>query len=178
MQVLYPAYGAMLRHLRSRALKFLMNRMIKKVKTATIVGFDASIDSIAKHAMEKFEKESRDVSISREWDASAARRNLFSEIEKTKYITKAKFKKIYNAMMARAARGLALGIGGMAGAGVAVARFIGDWDPVEAKEAGDAAKNLVRRIIKRLMLNLDNFNYSTITVSADDIEGDTANDKS
>uniref|UniRef100_A0A6N2M9S7 Sey1/RHD3-like three-helix bundle domain-containing protein n=1 Tax=Salix viminalis TaxID=40686 RepID=A0A6N2M9S7_SALVM len=59
LKVLYPAYAAMLRHLRSRALKFFETRMIKMVKRATSDGLDASIDSIVQQAMDKFEKESR-----------------------------------------------------------------------------------------------------------------------
>ncbi|KAF9671837.1 hypothetical protein SADUNF_Sadunf12G0090500 [Salix dunnii] len=91
LQVLYPAYAAMLRHLCSRALKFFKTKLIKKVKRATRVGFEASIDSTVQYAMDKFEKESRDVSVSKEWFASAARENLFSEIETTKYKAKTKF---------------------------------------------------------------------------------------
>ncbi|KAJ6748246.1 PROTEIN SEY1 [Salix purpurea] len=63
LKVLYPAYATMLRHLHSRALQFFETRMIKKVKRATSDGLDASIDSIVQHAMDKFGKESRDVSI-------------------------------------------------------------------------------------------------------------------
>ncbi|KAJ6375206.1 hypothetical protein OIU77_000223 [Salix suchowensis] len=176
LQVLYPAYAAMLRHLRSRALKFFETRMIKMVKRATSDGLDASIDSIVQHAMDKFEKESRDVSISKEWDASEVRENLRFDIETTKYRAKTKFYKVYNTMTAKAVRGLAKGIGGMTAAGVAAATFMGDGDAVASKKAGEAASTHVRRIIKRRMLNLDSFNHSTITVSADDIEGDTAND--
>ncbi|KAJ6748224.1 PROTEIN SEY1 [Salix purpurea] len=180
LQVLYPAYVAMLRHLRSRALKFFMTRMIKKVKRATEDGFEASIESTVQHAMGKFEKESGDVSISKEWDASATRENLLSEIEKTKYETKTKFYEVYNTMKARAVRGLALGIGGITGAGVATAAIIGDWDPVAAMKAGEETATLVRKIIKRRMLNLDNFNYNTSTDSnaSPDCENasDTADD--
>ncbi|KAF9671711.1 hypothetical protein SADUNF_Sadunf12G0075900 [Salix dunnii] len=139
LQVLYPAYAAMLRHLRSRALQFFKTRLIKKVKRATKAGFEASIDSIIQHTMDKFEKESRGVSISKEWDASEARESLFSEIEKTKYEMKTKFYEVYNTMKAKAVRGIALGIGGMSAAGVATATFIGDGDAVAAKKAGDAA---------------------------------------
>ncbi|KAG5223399.1 protein ROOT HAIR DEFECTIVE [Salix suchowensis] len=176
LKVLYPAYAAMLRHLRSRALKFFETRMIKMVKRATSDGLDASIDSIVQQAMDKFEKESRDVSISKEWDASEVRENLRFDIETTKYRAKTKFYKVYNTMTAKAVRGLAKGIGGMTAAGVAAATFMGDGDAVAAKKAGEAASTHVRRIIKRRMLNLDSFNHSTITVSADDIEGDTADD--
>ncbi|KAF9671710.1 hypothetical protein SADUNF_Sadunf12G0075800 [Salix dunnii] len=142
LQVLYPAYAAMLRHLRSRALKFLMTGMKKKVKKATSAGFDASIDSIVQHTMEKFEKESRAVSISKEWDASAARENLLSEIEFTKYEMETKFYEVYNTMKAKAVRSIALGIGGMTAAGVATATFIGDGDAVAAKKAGEAASTV------------------------------------
>ncbi|KAJ6386691.1 hypothetical protein OIU78_016592 [Salix suchowensis] len=114
LQVLYPAYAAMLRHLRSRALKFFKTGMIKKVKRATSDGFDASIDSIVQHTMDKFEKESRGNAF-KEWDASAARENLFFEIETTKLKTKTKFYEVYNTMKAKAVRGLPLGIGGMTG---------------------------------------------------------------
>uniref|UniRef100_A0A6N2M989 GB1/RHD3-type G domain-containing protein n=1 Tax=Salix viminalis TaxID=40686 RepID=A0A6N2M989_SALVM len=51
LKVLYPAYAAMLRHLRSRALKFFETRMIKMVKRATSDGLDASIDSIVYNTM-------------------------------------------------------------------------------------------------------------------------------
>ncbi|KAJ6748244.1 PROTEIN SEY1 [Salix purpurea] len=104
LQVLYPAYAAMLRHLSSRALNFFKTGMIKKLKRATKAGFEASIDSTVQHTMEKFEKESR------------ARENLLSEIEKTKYETKTKFDEAYNTMKAKAVRRIARGIGGMTAA--------------------------------------------------------------
>jgi len=79
-------------------------------------------------------------------------------------------------------RGVALGIGGMAGAGVAAAAFIGDWDAVAAKKAGDVTTIMVRKIIKRHMLKLDNFNANENTCNrandiVDDLEGETV-DKS
>ena len=103
-------------------------------------------------------------------------------------------------------RSVALGIGGLTGAGVATAAFIGDWDVLAAKKAGDVASITVRKIIKRHMLKLENFNANentdnsvndiaddltgetfdsspdyenasdTANDSADDLEGDTAND--
>uniref|UniRef100_A0A6N2M090 Uncharacterized protein n=1 Tax=Salix viminalis TaxID=40686 RepID=A0A6N2M090_SALVM len=42
--------------------------------------------------------------------------------------------------------------------------FMGDGDAVAAKKAGKAVSTQVRRIIKTRMLNLDNFNYNTITL--------------
>ncbi|KAF9671835.1 hypothetical protein SADUNF_Sadunf12G0090300 [Salix dunnii] len=93
LQVLYPAYVAMLQHLRSRALQFFKTKLITEVKRATKAEFEASIDSIIKDTMDKFEKESRDVSISKEWDASAARQNLFSEIETMTVEVKTKINK-------------------------------------------------------------------------------------
>ncbi|KAI5569709.1 hypothetical protein BDE02_12G095300 [Populus trichocarpa] len=114
--------------------------------------------------------------------------------------------KAYNTLKAKAVRGVALGIGGMTGAGVATAAFIGDWDANAAKKAGDVASMTVRKIIKRHMLKLDNFNAKentdnsvndivddltgetfdsspdcendsdTANDSADDLEGDTTND--
>jgi len=75
-------------------------------------------------------------------------------------------------------RGVALGIGGMAGAGVAAAAFVGDWDAVSAKKAGDVASTMLRKIIKRHMLKLDNFNANENTDNrangiVDDLVGET-----
>jgi len=75
-------------------------------------------------------------------------------------------------------RGVTLGIGGMAGAGVATAAFIGDGDAVEAKKAGDVASIMVRKIFKIHMLKLDNFNANENTDNsvidiADDLAGET-----
>ncbi|KAL3575597.1 hypothetical protein D5086_023698 [Populus alba] len=199
-KVLHPAYVDMLRHLHYSALKSLKKRLVKRVKEASRDGFEASIDHIVQDAMHQFEKECKDVSIRREWDASAVRESLFCDIEKMKSKTKTRFYK------AKAVRSVALGIGGMTGAGVATAAFIGDWDALAAKKAGDVASITVRKIIKRHMLKLENFNANentdnsvndiaddltgetfdsspdyenssdTAIDSADDLEGDTAND--
>ncbi|KAJ6748258.1 PROTEIN SEY1 [Salix purpurea] len=119
LQVLYPDYATMLRHLRSSALKYVETRFTEEVmKRKTKAAFEASIDSIIKDTKDKFEKESRDVSISKEWDASATRENLSSEIEKRKYEAEAKFKKF--SKKTKLLKGLKQGIG-KAGAVVAQA---------------------------------------------------------
>ncbi|KAJ6417932.1 hypothetical protein OIU84_001338 [Salix udensis] len=79
-------------------------------------------------------------------------------------------------MKAKAVRSLAQGIGGMTAAGVATATFIGDGDATAAKKAGCAASKLVKRIIKRRMLNLDSFNYNTITESSASPDCENASD--
>ena len=86
--------------------------------------------------------------------------------------------KVYNTLKAKALRGVALGIGGMAGAGVARAAFIGDRDAVAAKKAGDVASIMVRKIFKIHMLKLDNFNANENTDNsvidiADDLASET-----
>jgi hypothetical protein len=86
--------------------------------------------------------------------------------------------KVYNTLKAKAVRGVALGIGGMAGAGVARAAFIGDRDAVAAKKAGDVASIMVRKIFKIHMLKLDNFNANENTDNsvidiADDLASET-----
>jgi hypothetical protein len=56
MQVLYPSYVDMLRHLRSTALNSFKTRLENGVKEASKQGFEASIDLSVKHVMRKFEK--------------------------------------------------------------------------------------------------------------------------
>ncbi|KAJ6375208.1 hypothetical protein OIU77_000225 [Salix suchowensis] len=64
----------------------------------------------------------------------------------------------------------------MTAAGVATATFIGDGDAIAARKAGCAASKLVKRIIKRHMLNLDSFNYNTITDSSASPDCENASD--
>lgn len=178
LKVLHPAYVDMLRHLHYSALKSFKNRLAKRVKEASRDGFEASIDHIGQDAMHQFENGCKDVSISKEWDASAVRGILLCEVEKIKSKTKTRFYKVYNTLKAKAVRGVALGIGGMTGAGVATAAFIGDWDAIAAKKAGDVASTTVRKIIKRHMLKLDNFNANENTDNrangiVDDLVGET-----
>ncbi|KAJ6882702.1 hypothetical protein NC651_029090 [Populus alba x Populus x berolinensis] len=178
LKVLYPAYVDMLRHLHYSALKSLKKRLVKRVKEASRDGFEASIDHIVQDVMHQFEEGCKDVSIRKEWDASAVRESLFCDIEKMKSKTKTRFYKAYNTLKAKAVRSVALGIGGMTGAGVATAAFIGDWDALAAKKAGDVASITVRKIIKRHMLKLENFNANENTDNsvndiADDLTGET-----
>ncbi|PNT10647.2 hypothetical protein POPTR_012G117067v4 [Populus trichocarpa] len=65
-------------------LIFLRLGWKKKVKGASTDGFEASIDPSVQHDVRKFEKGCKDVSISKEWDASAVRESLLFDIEKTK----------------------------------------------------------------------------------------------
>ncbi|KAI5569712.1 hypothetical protein BDE02_12G095400 [Populus trichocarpa] len=178
LKVLHPAYVDMLRHLHYSALISFRNKLVKRVKEASRDEFEASIDHIVQDAMHQFEKGCKDVSISKEWDASAVREILLCDIEKMKSKTKTRFYKVYNTLKAKALRGVTLGIGGMAGAGVATAAFIGDGDAVEAKKAGDVASIMVRKIFKIHMLKLDNFNANENTDNsvidiADDLAGET-----
>jgi hypothetical protein len=81
-------------------------------------------------------------------------------------------------MKAKAVRGVAMGIGGMTGAGVATVSFMGDCNAVAAKKAGDVASITIRKIIKRHMLKLDNFNANENTDNSangivDDLAGET-----
>ncbi|KAG6753346.1 hypothetical protein POTOM_043406 [Populus tomentosa] len=184
MEVLHLAYVDMLRHLHYSALKSFKNRLVKRVKEASRDGFEASIDHIVQDGMHQFE------------EGCKVREILLCDIEKMKSKTKTRFYKVYNTLKAKAVRGVALGIGGMTRVGVAMASFIGDWDAVAAKKAGDEASITVRKIIKRHMLKLDNFNPNentdnsangivddlvecqrdTANDSADDLEGDTSDD--
>ncbi|KAJ6882695.1 hypothetical protein NC651_029085 [Populus alba x Populus x berolinensis] len=106
-KVLYPAYVDMLRHLHYSALKSLKKRLVKRVKEASRDGFEASIDHIVQDVMHQFEEGCKvclnilmafplyqDVSIRKEWDASAFRESLFCDIEKMKSKTKTRFYKV------------------------------------------------------------------------------------
>ncbi|KAJ6417924.1 hypothetical protein OIU84_001331 [Salix udensis] len=149
----------MLRHLRSRALQFFQTRFIEEVKRATKAEFKASIDSIIKDTMDKFEKESRDISISKEWDASAARENVFSEIETMTAEAKTKIIKVSNTLTAKLLKGLTLGIGGagaVAGAVVeAAAKAAAGPRAGEIFDNSDTANDLEGEIADDLADSLD-----------------------
>lgn len=56
MEVVRPAYVAMLPHLRSIALESLKTRLERTVKEASGDGFEAAVDSCCQSIMRKFER--------------------------------------------------------------------------------------------------------------------------
>uniref|UniRef100_A0A6N2MAL7 Sey1/RHD3-like three-helix bundle domain-containing protein n=1 Tax=Salix viminalis TaxID=40686 RepID=A0A6N2MAL7_SALVM len=56
MEVVRPAYVAMLQHLRSIALESLKTRLERTVKEASGDGFEAAVDSCCQSIMRKFER--------------------------------------------------------------------------------------------------------------------------
>ncbi|KAH8492670.1 hypothetical protein H0E87_022043 [Populus deltoides] len=97
LQFVYPAYAAMLQHLRSTALKNFKTRLEKTVKERRGHGFEAFVDSCGRSIMLEFKKGCEDATIKKRvngWVAEEVKvkDRLQLEIEKLKSDKKAEYK--------------------------------------------------------------------------------------
>ncbi|KAJ6882711.1 protein ROOT HAIR DEFECTIVE 3, partial [Populus alba x Populus x berolinensis] len=138
LQAVYPAYAAMLQHLRSIALKSFKTKLEKTVKEKRGDGFKAFVDSCGRSIMLEFKKGCEDATIKirvSDWVAGEAnfKERLQLEIEKLKSEFKAEGKKIQKEKIKK---GVTTSAGVVAGVTAGAAALTLVSDPVTATSTG------------------------------------------
>ncbi|KAG6754339.1 hypothetical protein POTOM_042371 [Populus tomentosa] len=161
LEAVYPAYAAMLQHLRSIALKSFKTKLEKTVTEKRGDGFKAFVDSCGRSIMLEFKKGCEDATIKKRvsgWVAGEAnvKETLQLEIENLKSDKKAEYeaegKKIKNEKIKK---GVTTSVGVVAGVTVGAALTLVS-DPVTAAATGlgvsaatiqliDVGRDIVRR---------------------------------